>query len=104
MDLYRLDIRVRLQNQIMQSPPSVREVEEKYAPFTPEEKAEMKEIAEKYYWRFNEIQFHPNGVRIISEDQGGWPGPAFVLDIHAEPEMVRRCSLAAIRELIRSKR
>jgi hypothetical protein len=88
------------------SPPSaeearqnVRDVEERFSPFTPEEKAECREIAEKYYWKFNDIQFHPSGVRVISEDQGGWPFEAFVVNIAADPEEVRRCCLAALRAL-----
>ena len=78
---------------------SVREVEEQYAPFTTEQKAELKALAEKHYWRFAEIQFHPNGLRVISEDQGGWPGPALVIDIAGDPEVVVRCCLACLRAL-----
>lgn len=78
---------------------SVRDVEERFSPFTSEEKAECREIAEKYYWRFNDIQFHPSGLRVISEDQGGYPFEAFVINIAADPEVVRRCCLAALRVL-----
>lgn len=77
----------------------VREVEERYSPLTPEEKAECRTLAEKYYWRFNDIQFHPSGVRVISEDQGGHPFEAFVVDIAADRAVVRRCCLAALRAL-----
>ena len=78
---------------------AVREIEEKHAPFTAEQKAEMKALAEQHYWRFNSIEFHPAGVRVISEDQGGSPFPAFVVDIAADPEIVVRCCLAALRAL-----
>ena len=78
---------------------NVRAVEEHFSPFTQEEKDECRTIVEKHYWKFNDIQFHPNGLRVISEDQGGYPFEAFVINIAAEPDVVRHCCLAAIREL-----
>lgn len=89
----------RIRQEAEKARQEVRAQEERFSPFSLEEKAECRDLAATHYWRFNDIQFHPTGIRVISEDQGGHPFQAFVIDIAAEAEVVRRCCLAAMRGL-----
>lgn len=77
--------------------------EEAFSPLTAEEQAECRALAEKYYWRFNNITFSATGLKVISEDQGGYPFEALVIDIAADPEVVARACLAVMRALKRNQ-
>lgn len=81
------------------TPEQVDELNDKYCPLSPEEKAECKHLAEKHYWRFNSIKFKPDGLVIVSEDQGGWPFDAVTIKAATEPERVAKACMAFMRAL-----
>ena len=70
-----------------------------YSPLTAEEKAECRQLAEAYYWRFDSITFAPTGLTVYSDDQGGWTFKVLIIDIAAEPAIVSAVCMAAMRAL-----
>lgn len=63
---------------------------------TPEQVAELEQLAGKAYWHFNRIEYGYCEYTVISDDQAGWQFPAVVFRCTNHPEKVYRAFRALL--------